>query len=668
MNTKAGLLIFPPGWSFTSPYLSIPLLVGYMRNKGLEVSGEDWNIRIINEILSDKNLDDSISKICDLLSKPRSRDHYLEMRTALILYDLVKNTIDVTKSELRTDNIPPQRMVEINRMFDLAFRIHSAAYFPSRIVNGAVTYLRKFNDSCYVEFDDNVSPKSLTDFIDLAVNENINPYYYFIRKYIKALNLSVIKYIGISVCGYSQLISALTIAKIVKESDKNFPIIIGGAIMPYLKNAIKYNHLIFQYVDFIVFGEGEVPLTMLANKLINNHIPGKIPGIAYLDSTGLTMTENTANIDLNSLSTPVFNVHELNLYLIPPSSLALPIMFSKNCYWGKCEFCGVNSNYGKWRAMRVNKFTDIIYELIKNYHINNFRVVDNCLPPKFIDLISKNIIEKNIHISWQCMARIDLNFSKKIWEQAYESGLKVVSFGLETYNQNLLNDMNKGISNRYFSSVLSECHFSGIFIHCFFMIGFPGEENVNSNELLEFIGAHRYIINSVTISLFRLERLSPIYQKIKKYNIELKDDYSNDYILPNCDYMEFCNSKERIDALRLQLADFECSEIAYSGIDDMYIMGEIFSGKLVSVMKWASHKVDTFRLFLRMLHNNEMLKLSSVYFVDKIENYYIYKKNKPFSYYIMKNNEFVRQLNTHTLALIKPIRSTCIKYIYDNLL
>ena len=73
MNTKAGLLIFPPGWSFTSPYLSIPLLVGYMRNKGLEVSGEDWNIRIINEILSDKNLDDSISKICDLLSKPRSR-------------------------------------------------------------------------------------------------------------------------------------------------------------------------------------------------------------------------------------------------------------------------------------------------------------------------------------------------------------------------------------------------------------------------------------------------------------------------------------------------------------------------------------------------------------------------------------------------------------------
>ena len=41
-----------------------------------------------------------------------------------------------------------------------------------------------------------------------------------------------------------------------------------------------------------------------------------------------------------------------------------------------------------------------------------------------------------------------------------ESGLKVVSFGLETYNQNLLNDMNKGISNRYFSSVLSECHFS----------------------------------------------------------------------------------------------------------------------------------------------------------------------------------------------------------------
>ena len=85
---------------------------------------------------------------------------------------------------------------------------------------------------------------------------------------------------------------------------------------------------------------------------------------------------------------------------------------------------------------------------------------------------------------------------------------------------------------------------------------FSGEENVNSNELLEFIGAHRYIINSVTISLFRLERLSPIYQKIKKYNIELKDDYSNDYILPNCDYMEFCNSKERIDALRLQLVDF----------------------------------------------------------------------------------------------------------------
>jgi hypothetical protein len=90
------LLVFPPGWTPVGPYLALPILKSYLKEReNIDIDIVDLNIEFYDELLSAERVRKSINIIKNEKSL-NSRDK--------ITYDLVKDSalkIELAKSIIR---------------------------------------------------------------------------------------------------------------------------------------------------------------------------------------------------------------------------------------------------------------------------------------------------------------------------------------------------------------------------------------------------------------------------------------------------------------------------------------------------------------------------------------------------------------------------------------
>lgn len=640
------LLIFPPGWSTSSPYLSVPLLSAFLTENGISNKGIDLNIRIHNEVLTDRNIDSSAKAIEKLLSRSDlDEKHRTELLIALDLYRLIKGTVDNTILRLRNESICMAEMTRINRFIETAYRIHSAPYFPGRIHEGALVYTKEVIYSSFLDYNNFEIAHTLTDLEARVKDNSTNPFYPYLERFVHELGLSGIKMVGLSVCGYSQLISSLVLARMLKTRAPGLKIVMGGAIMPYILTALEENPFPFSYVDYIISGPGEDALIKLYDHICNRNTEiDKIGGLLYYDPdrNGVIKNGHAEIVDIDRLPTPSFNPEELDYYLISKKDIALPLLGSRGCYWGKCAFCGINCNYdGKYQMKQPELLIDDMEYLENRYNINRFRLIDNCIHPNTLKKISQIILDKGNEFLWQCMVRFEEGFSTELWGQLYDSGLRLASFGLESPNQSILDKMNKGIFAERIPRILNQCHQAGIFTHCFFIVGFPGEQNVHPNELVDFIRNNRYNMDSLTITNYRLEGQSYVFDNQEGFDIEIAKIYPKDYIMPNYEHKDFCHVAKRLSYINSSIADLNCSEICFSGVDDMFIIGNIFRGLRPELGSWQESRIEAYKKLLSIVADNSpsTIELSGIESIGYDQRYALFYNEQFFNYYIFENQK-----------------------------
>ncbi|MCL2561473.1 MAG: radical SAM protein [Rikenellaceae bacterium] len=667
------LLIFPPGWSTSSPYLSVPLLTAFLSGSDIPCCGIDLNIRILDEILTDKQIDRSAKVIEELLSrKDLGEEHRAELLLASDLYGIVKGAVDKTIERLRHGTISPREATRINRFIDTVYRIYSAPHYPGRIHEGALVYSTGSIHHNFLDYNSFEITPTLSD-LERRVGEshNTNPFHTHLERFVADIDISETKLVGLSVCGYSQLTSSLCLARLLKERKPDLKIVMGGAIMPYLISALIENPFPFRYLDFIVSGSGERTLMQLYDYVCGKIEFGEVKGALYYDFERKAVAKNgeAADIDINSLFTPQFDPDELKLYLTPKEHLALPVLGSKGCYWGKCAFCGINCNYdGRFQRKRPALLVDDMERLTERYGINQFRLIDNCIHPNTLREISETIIARGNKFLWQCMVRFEEDFTPELWQQLYSSGLRVASFGLESPNQHLLDRMNKGVDAGRIHEILSQCRSAGIFTHCFFIVGFPGEENIHPNELIDFIRNNRYNINSLVITNFRLEGQSYVFGNQEEFGIEIARMYPRDYILPNYEHRDFCRAAERAAYVSDSIADLECSGICFSVLDDTFIIGNVFRDTRAELLSWQRHRIEGYRKLRKFIDSSdsmEQIDLSHIVPISYNQHYALFHNTSFFNYYVFKNVNDNSQLPLREYLNINS--SYNIDYLFDIL-
>jgi anaerobic magnesium-protoporphyrin IX monomethyl ester cyclase len=111
-----------------------------------------------------------------------------------------------------------------------------------------------------------------------------------------------------------------------------------------------------------------------------------------------------------------------------------------------------------------------------------------------------------------------------------DAGCLKIVFGLESFNQRVMDFMKKGIKQEWVRRITSDCVDLGIAVHCYIIVGFPTEKEEEARETMNFIedlslGFFYEVSEGMTPE--EAERLyQHVYEKVSEVVCELPFNYS----------------------------------------------------------------------------------------------------------------------------------------------
>ncbi|HJW86935.1 MAG TPA: hypothetical protein VJ440_09910 [Candidatus Brocadiaceae bacterium] len=318
------LLLFPPSWHPSQPYLSLPSLTAFLRKHGVcDVVQRDLNIELLDVLLTRKKCAELFQRITDKLKRlegsppvdPIGEERRNALAYAAQAIPSVMDKVEYAKDTLRSkDFYDLAKYMEGVHVVNEYLGMISTLYYPS-----VMTALH--NDMRYSVYSSVEILRALDD-----EEENI------FRDLYKSHALSSIlayspQLVGISITSTSQIIPGLTIARLIKAEKKDVHITVGGSVFTKLIDNLRQGSDLFSVVDSFIVFEGERALLELVKQVDGKKEFKKVPNLVYLEDGVVKANEPFCTEDLNALPTPDFDGLPLRLYHAPAS--VLPIQTSR---------------------------------------------------------------------------------------------------------------------------------------------------------------------------------------------------------------------------------------------------------------------------------------------------------------------------------------------------
>lgn len=539
-------LIFPPLWAPTQPYLSVPSLVSFLLSKGIETSQVDFNLEMYEKILSGEFLNKCKEY---LLSMPGDgqEDDVLLRRVARFAAKNVERYKDMFRNNSAVDI---KTYKSCMTFFKACMKIVHTIYpdekllfneFKSKYNNRKSEEVMRCLIANYEGTDDSLLSEILVDCVD---NTDMD-----------------CDLLGISIVGESQVIPAFALIGIIKRKYPDTKIVLGGPIVSRWTANSNTNMLLqfYDYIDFIIRGEGEYALYSLILHLMGQAKIEEIPQVVYrrIDGT-LQINPDGKPVDINELPPPVFNKNDIPRYFMPAP--ILPLLSNRGCYWGKCTFCDHSFIYNN--VFRKKSAEGVLREMIHlqtEYNVSHFQFHDEAMLPSDMDAISRIILENGLSVKWASHARLDKKMTPDLFKAAYNAGLRALYLGLESINARVSLLMRKGIDVSGTKEILENAARAGIFIHLFYIRGFPGETSLEFKETADFILENKSIIGSAGGGEFSLGKHSPIAFEPEKYGLKIcenSEDLSLVHKFVKIDQIGEGDKKEEGEAKDAELCKF----------------------------------------------------------------------------------------------------------------
>ena len=297
-----------------------------------------------------------------------------------------------------------------------------------------------------------------------------------------------------------QMPIALRFIRKIKSTLNNSFIIIGGDYITQIKDNI--NDLLVKYKDIDI-------VTLYGNYYnVLNIIKGKKSfDYFYRANDGILYNKGMPRLsDLDFV--PSFDDLDLNNYL---SNLKIvPFYLNYGCFHSKCTFCNRYIYYKGYHTLNINKIFSQIKHLSDDGEINGIYFVDECVPEHIITSFANFVLKNRINVKWIIETRFQNDYlNKALINKYYESGLREISFGLESLSNRILNLMNKNIKIRSAKKILKYFFKCGIFTCVTLMHSFPSEGKKDLKKSLKFLNRFKYV-DSFGFSEFKLLRNSII--------------------------------------------------------------------------------------------------------------------------------------------------------------
>jgi len=526
MNT---LLIFVPQWTPVSPHFALPSLAGQLEHNGFCSHTMDLNIDFYNRVLNGSYIKNSILEAIDANKKipleiapyiqksSNFNDYPLNIKNKVAKYAMVKDFVqkkqklmadipDLAQEALKVikgeDFYKPEMLIKSINIVDLALEFASMPYFPSKITldNYSNPFFKlNFESIKYFVFDKdtNIFIKYFEEILDEILSKKA-------------------EYIGISINSSSQIIAGLTLSNMLKNKT-DAHINIGGNFFGRVKDAILNHEEFFDlFCDSLLVEEGEKPVVELAQYIKGDIKIEDVSNLIYKKDGKIIVNETKKPMKLDDMSIVSLKGYDFRQYFAP--EIILPFQSSRGCYWGKCSFC--DQDFGQnFNVKNTEKLTDEFIELKERYGIKYFEFIDESVSPSYLDELTKKIKEKNIDIGYFFDARLESTFTKELMERAYESGLRMVLWGLESGSDEVMKLINKGIDVKRRLEILKNSSDAGIWNFAFIFFGFPTETASDARKTIALLCDNKDIIHSYGRSVFTMGKHTKLKDEPEKYGI-----------------------------------------------------------------------------------------------------------------------------------------------------
>jgi anaerobic magnesium-protoporphyrin IX monomethyl ester cyclase len=316
----------------------------------------------------------------------------------------------------------------------------------------------------------------------------------------------------------------------VKKAKEICPDVItiakGAAFLTLADRIIKeHNEL-----DFGILGEAENTL----KEILEGKPKAEILGLYYKENDEVKFTGNRPFIeDLDSLPFPARHLVDNNIYRRPDNNkVQATIKVSRGCPF-HCFFCLATPVSGaKVRRRSPENIVAEIKECVEKYNIKNFLFWSDIfnIDKDWTMKLCQTIIDSGLKITWSANTRAD-TADLEMAEMMYKSGCRLVSIGVESGSQYMLEKMGKKITLNDVRRTVKVFKKAKIRIYNYFVIGLPWETEETVEETIKFA----IELNSDFISFYTATPLpgSRFYDYALEHNLFDKEtSFENAYYYP----------------------------------------------------------------------------------------------------------------------------------------
>ena len=99
-------------------------------------------------------------------------------------------------------------------------------------------------------------------------------------------------------------------------------------------------------------------------------------------------------------------------------------------------------------------------------------------------------------MNYSALVRPEKNFTQELLARIYQSGCRILMWGMESFSQRVHDELNKGLQVRYFSDVLKASYEAGICNLIFYMFGLPNQKIEDLDADYEFLRSNMEYITT----------------------------------------------------------------------------------------------------------------------------------------------------------------------------
>ncbi|OGQ05664.1 MAG: hypothetical protein A3F82_04840 [Deltaproteobacteria bacterium RIFCSPLOWO2_12_FULL_44_12] len=485
-QTKHVYLCLPPNYSYNYlfPPLGTPCLTGFLKAKGYPVTQADHNMVYFEFLLEKISVSEPIKIKNDVFVK-KLLNRLFEKKAKCDLY--------------YADCLPKEN----DEYVPYQDNTNSSFYFTERML--ASQHLERY-------LEDETENTFLQFFLEKKIAQEILEGDYHL--------------LGLSVISPSQVLPVLTLCNLIKKTIKDFPIILGGQWPSLFRMELSKWPKLVQWVDGVIFDEGETPLYEYLQVLEGRQSITDVPNLFFFENGKAHFNRKRTEEDINALPPPDFDGMPLDRYVCKEDNGYTTVTYqtSRECYWNRCTYC-VDLPFPKhtYREKNVNLVIRDIRELQERYGAKELVLSDLAMAPSYMRKLSKRILEEGLQIRWWTFSRLDGALNRELFDLAKKAGCYHISYGFESANQRVCDFVDKGTKLDTMARVIKDCGSSGIKVTLQTMIGLPSETMDEALDTISFLLEHRHYIDNVCYNIYYLTPGNYIYRDPEKNQVILDD-------------------------------------------------------------------------------------------------------------------------------------------------